>query len=400
MTIAITSLIIYFLLAVKRPAWGLGLVLAGLPLYMVRTKVMGIPTTGLELVLGVFLLSVLLTNLNWESWRKIKGLKTVNLLAAGMLLAAGIGTIVSPEPIKALGQLKAFFLEPMLFFYASVLVMKGEREVRVALRLLFTAASAISLFGIFQYWTHVWLPVRFWGYGLEIKRITSIFEYPNALALYLAPLFVMFLALELKRYGIWKNYWGWVGLGLMATALTLTYSRGAWLGVLAAVFVLLVRQSGISLRRWKVWAVIGLLVLSPVLATRFKSTFNDGASSERLMLYRVGAQKIMDSPLLGNGLYGFRQTLENSAYAGELLNYPHNIILNFWLETGLLGLLAFCLLVFLALRQYRSRPTVLKFAAGLFLLAMFTHGMVDVPYFKNDLSLMFWFVLSLFYLEE
>jgi O-antigen ligase len=143
-----------------------------------------------------------------------------------------------------------------------------------------------------------------------------------------------------------------------------------------------------------------MIILSPVLITRLKSTFNDGASSERLKLFAVAQDKLVQSPLFGNGLYGFRQTLENSSYDGEVLNYPHNIILNFWLETGLLGLVSFACLMFLALRQYKRRPSLVRFSAALFLIAMFTHGMVDVPYFKNDLSIMFWFMMSIFYLEE
>ncbi|MCA9389730.1 MAG: hypothetical protein KC585_03955, partial [Candidatus Magasanikbacteria bacterium] len=67
--------------------------------------------------------------------------------------------------------------------------------------------------------------------------------------------------------------------------------------------------------------------------------------------------------------------------------YPHNIILNFWVETGLAGLLAFFWIVFAWLKK--------KEAMLLPLVALLIHGLVDVPYFKNDLAIVFFLVLAL-----
>jgi putative inorganic carbon (hco3(-)) transporter len=397
---AIIALVIFLALSVKRPAWSFGLILGMLPIYALRFSIFNIPTTALELMVGVFLLAVIITNFNSAAWKRIKDLGQINLWIGVFFLAGVISTIVSPEPMRALGQLKAFIIEPVLLFYAATVVFKTSNDLAVPLRFLFWSASLISLFGLIQYWTHLFLPLRFWGYGEEVKRITSVFEYPNALALYLAPLFVFFLALHAKGYNLSKKYWPLVGLFAMAATIILTYSRGAWLGVIAGIAVLVLRQTGVSLRRWGIIGIISLLILSPVLFTRFKTTFHDASSSERMELYRVGVNRILNQPLVGNGLYGFPDSLKKSDYSGEILNYPHNIFLNFWLEMGLLGVISFALLIFFALRQYRRQPTVLKFAAGLFLLVMITHGMVDAPYFKNDLSILFWVILSVFYIPE
>lgn len=397
---AVIALVLFLALSVKRPAWGFGLILALLPVYILRFSIINIPTTALELMVGVFLFAVLITNFTRAAWKRVESLGRFNLWVGAFLLAGIISTIISPEPMRALGQLKAFIVEPILLFYASVVVFKTSRDLTVPLRFLFWSASLVSVFGLIQYWTHLFLPLRFWGYGEEVKRITSIFEYPNALALYLAPLFVFFLTLYTKGYDLGKKYWPLLGLFAMAATVLLTYSRGAWLGIIVGITVLILRQTGVSLRKWGTVAIIALLILSPLLFTRFKSTFHDASSSERMELYRVGANKILHQPLLGNGLYGFQETLKDSDYKGEILNYPHNIFLNFWLETGLLGVLSFALLIFFSLSQYRRQPTVLKFAAGLFLLVVITHGMVDAPYFKNDLSILFWFILSIFYIPE
>lgn len=401
MIIASVLSLAFFGLSVKRPVWAYGLILSLLPIYIFRFSILGIPTTALELMVGVFLFATLVTNFKPETWKKISKLSKINLIVGSFALAGLISTLVSPEPTKALGQLKAFIVEPILMFYAAIIIIKSKKDTETVLKFLFWTAGLISLFGLFQYFTHLFLPLRFWGNGEEVKRITSIFEYPNAFALYLAPLFVMFFTLFSKGYNLGKKYWVATALSVMALAIVLTYSRGAWLGILAGIVVLSLRQTRVSLKHWRSIVLILIVVASPVLLSRFKSTFNDTSSSERIMLYKAGASKLMQDPVFGNGLYGFRSTLENTPlYQGEILNYPHNIILNFWLEMGLLGVLAFALLIFFSAREYKNNPTVVRFSAGLFLLVLVTHGMVDAPYFKNDLSILFWFALSLFYVKE
>ena len=78
----------------------------------------------------------------------------------------------------------------------------------------------------------------------------------------------------------------------------------------------------------------------------------------------------------------------------EIFQYPHTLVFNFWSETGLLGLAAFtgvvvrwikeCLQVW---RKQRATDAMIFFAP---LVALLVHGLVDVPYFKNDLALQFW----------
>ena len=88
----------------------------------------------------------------------------------------------------------------------------------------------------------------------------------------------------------------------------------------------------------------------------------------------------------------------------EIYMYPHNLILNFWTEMGVIGVLAFILLVgsfFRAgykmlvsdkLNDRKEKYIVLGLLGAMIVLAV--HGMVDVPFFKNDLSVIFFFFLG------
>ena len=104
----------------------MGLILALLPTYLVRFTIFGLPTTFLEVILGVFLLAVFVAEVfrlpkngglkASATFQKIKRLGPANYAIGLFVLSGIISTLISPEPIKALGQLKAFIIEPVLFF--------------------------------------------------------------------------------------------------------------------------------------------------------------------------------------------------------------------------------------------------------------------------------------------
>ena len=106
--------------------------------------------------------------------------------------------------------------------------------------------------------------------------------------------------------------------------------------------------------------------------------------------------------LFGIGLGNYEQAM--GPYWQDLTRviYPHNIVLNFWATTGLLGLVAFGWLAtrafILAWSGWRRHPAPWRpydLGVMLALVGMVAHGLVDVPFFKNDLSLEFWALLGI-----
>ena len=90
----------------------------------------------------------------------------------------------------------------------------------------------------------------------------------------------------------------------------------------------------------------------------------------------------------------------------EIYLYPHNIVLNFWTELGLFGLLLFAWIFGKAFKlavggwrlAVRNKDSSAKFLVlGVLgaLIVIVVHGLVDVPYFKNDLACIFWVLISL-----
>lgn len=109
----------------------------------------------------------------------------------------------------------------------------------------------------------------------------------------------------------------------------------------------------------------------------------------------------------------------------EIYLYPHNIILNFWSELGLAGMLLFVWIIgkffwlginllssrgALATRQsheqndqrllrsFQSLAMADRYMVIGLICAMtviIVHGLVDVPYFKNDLAVQFWLLVAM-----
>ena len=81
--------------------------------------------------------------------------------------------------------------------------------------------------------------------------------------------------------------------------------------------------------------------------------------------------------------------------------HPHEILLDFWVETGIAGVIVFGLLIWRYMAALRAacrrdeatRAWTIALAASM--IALIVHGLVDVPYFKNDLAMLFWLLLAL-----
>jgi O-antigen ligase len=124
----------------------------------------------------------------------------------------------------------------------------------------------------------------------------------------------------------------------------------------------------------------------------------------RIELWTDTLRLLRARPLLGAGLSGFADRITpyytHFHTAANFID-PHNIVLNFWVETGLLGLLAFAWILGAAVvstaRGWVTLPAGWRpYQLGVLLAmaAVVVHGLVDVPYFKNDLSLEFWALLA------
>ncbi|TSD05206.1 MAG: O-antigen polymerase [Parcubacteria group bacterium Athens0714_12] len=373
----------------------LAFIVAFLPSYLIRFKIGFLPMTLLELM--ILILFVIWLIKKKEKWN----LSHFKYPIIFWLVAATIAVFVSPDWWPALGIWKAYFIEPILFFIVFINVVKttgsfAGAQDDIGLNLIFRAlgfsALYISLFAIWQKITGQGiLSLQSWQ-GEKILRATSIFEYPNAVGLFLAPLILIFIGQKKQKI----FYWLVAFLSLMA--IIFAQSEGAIAGILAGLIFI-----GLAIKSARKFTLAGLFI-SMIIIFSFaplknylwqKASLNDFSGQIRKEMWSETWQMLKEKPIFGAGLAGYQKAVEpyhKKDYI-EIYLYPHNIFFNFWSELGIIGLFVFLWLVFKFFRLgFKSKSSFFIMAA---MIAILVHGLVDVPYFKNDLSVLFWLIIGL-----
>lgn len=376
------------------------LTLIALPVYLLRFNVGPIPFTLLE---AMILIQFVIWLFNREGYRK---LTKSYLLGGGLLImAASISVLVAPDTLAALGIWKAYFIEPILFFLVLRSVIQKPTHAHRVVATLGLGLLLVALFAVFQKLTGLAIPEP-WDFA---RRVTSFFPYPNALGLYAPPIIVLgatALAHVLYKRRIFMGYFWIFTLAMAGLAIIFSQTEAAWVAL--PVTLWLISLLSIYTRWWTlpvgIIAVIVILSVPQISGPVFdKVLLQDYSGQVRLAQWEETVEFLKDEPLLGAGLSGYQTVIEPYHQAShiEIYEYPHNIILNTWVELGLLGLLALVVLAGTILKyayqglRNPSAPRWLVLGCLGALLVMFIHGLVDVPYFKNDLAVLTWSILAL-----
>ncbi|HUT22484.1 MAG TPA: O-antigen ligase family protein [Candidatus Bipolaricaulota bacterium] len=411
--------VIFAILAWKKLDWALILIALGLPSYLLRFKIGPIPMTVLELmiliVFAVWLIRFIVSRRGRKATSKASGQGgRVAKLGRGFkwlimlfLLAATIGVIVSPDKIAALGIWKAYFIEPILLFIVLINTFKNKKDFQKLFFAFSVSAILISLFAIYQKFTGAWIPNAFWQ-AAETRRVTSIFGYPNAIGLFLAPIAIWNLGeLVLKwQENSWlKRIFFVMTIVLSSLAIVFAQSEGA-IAAMAVVSAIIFFKN--KKTRWfLVGAIVlltGFFVFQPAERNIVweKLTLRDFSGQVRMEMWGETIDMLSETPIEGAGLAGYQIRVAPFHIKDyiEIYLYPHNIFLNFWSEIGLLGLATWFLIIGKVFWGYweggkKKLETREEYFIILMIFAVILiHGLVDVPYFKNDLAVFWWILMA------
>lgn len=394
-------------LAIKKPVWAAGLTIFLLPTYLFRSKIGFLPFTFLELCLLATFLGWIINQIFFNKRTFLPTIKLAFLPIALIALASTFAIFFSPDKISAAGIWKAYFIEPILFFLVLRDLNKDKKNREIILWFLGGIALIVAGFGVFQKFSALGIAQPSWILPTN-RRVTSFFTSPNAVGLFLGPIILIYFGwlidnLKAKILQI-KNLFIVLVLATGALAIFYTVSQGTWLGLLAGlVFFSFIYFS----KKWTlVISALALISIFAIPALRTKAVpiilFQDLSGQNRLILWQMAKNFLLASPLnfiFGAGLNGFAQ-IQNQLrdpLKMEPLLYPHNIFLNFWLEIGVIGLLGFITLVFSFFKKIFTKNLSSALSAGLAsaMIYILVHGLIDVPYFKNDLAVLFWLIIGL-----
>jgi putative inorganic carbon (HCO3(-)) transporter len=376
-----------------------------LPLYLVRFKIGWVPVTLLELIIyGLFILwlvSKILTN-NYQ-FKKTAFFYPVFLIFLGVT----ISTLFSVDLQTSAGIWKSWFIVPLLFFIVLISSLKTKKQIRNILFALTLSGIGVALIALF-YWLNNNLTYD--------SRLRAFYLSPNHLAMYLSPILILSLYLYASFKRKIPKILLFIANCLLFIVIYLTYSYGAWLGLLGAfIFLLIILYRA---KKWTgyprtVFCLAGLVFLLIVLSffwqipsQKFQGflDFSYPSWQSRLVIWQSAWTIIKDHSLIGIGPGMFQKyyldyQLRFGPYLEWAVPQPHNLFLAFWLQTGLIGLIGFIWLLVAFFKTGLKKLSAVRGSLFAVLIAamiyILIHGLVDTTYWKNDLAIIFWLLIAL-----
>lgn len=244
-------------------------------------------------------------------------------------------------------------------------------------------------------------------------RINAFFGNPNMLGFYLVIVFPFMLAQTSARNKTSIKLFYALCFLVVIVAIVLTYSRGAWLGLITATAVFFIV---VDFRN--IWVVLlggaalvpAIMYLAPEsVSQRFFSiiTMSDSSSMYRQNLWN-GVRRMISANFwtgIGVGESAFTSVFPQFATKGtETVVHSHSMIYQILIELGIFGLIVFLITMFMFTQKCflgiktkrRGSKSRAMIAAGYAsVCATFVMGIADHVFYNYRLFLIFWMFVGL-----
>jgi putative inorganic carbon (HCO3(-)) transporter len=384
--------------------------LAGLPL---------VTRAGLSLLIAA-------CGLLWVLWalRTTPGqIGPINLALLAVLAVALLATGFSPVPVAAAKGLMK--LTSYLGVYALMRQLLASSPLwwdRLVAALL-VGQLFTSVIGIRQLYAEPSQLAR-WSDNNSVAegtvRIYSTLDNPNLLGGYLLPILPLAAVAVLRWRTLPRRLFALLSLVLGIVALVLTYSRGAWMGMVASLGLLGLLLAMRQTRHWPLFwrrtlpllllvaAAVALVVLVTQvepLRVRVMSLVagrEDSSNNFRINVWTSVLAMINDRPWLGIGPGNTAFNLIYPLYQQPKFNAlsAYSIPLELLVEAGVPGLLAGVALLFTAMRtgllqgQAQGMLSLPSLAAVAAFAGLAVQGLTDTIFFRPEVQLVALFSLA------
>ncbi|MFH0930212.1 MAG: O-antigen ligase family protein [Candidatus Moraniibacteriota bacterium] len=183
----------------------------------------------------------------------------------------------------------------------------------------------------------------------------------------------------------------WIGAAvtLMISAISLSFSRGAYLGLIVGglfFVVVFLKRSGVLGKALVAVGAFFILIFifnSNIISQRFISSFNlkEVSNAERYKNWVQAVDMIQDHPLGGVGLGNYARTADPTA-ANRSSIYAHNLFLDIAAETGILNAIVFLFLIFFSIWRNIKNDNMISLGLASGLVAFFVHSTFDTALYS------------------
>ncbi len=393
--------------------------LAGIVLLALMASLPLVTRAGLTLL-------IVASGLLWLLWALRTPPGRIGVINGWLLLVLGVAVLAtgfSPVPLAAFkGLLKLVSYLGVYALMRQLLAAAPQWWDRITAALL-AGELITSVIGIRQLYAGPGALAR-WSDSNSVAegtvRIYSTLDNPNLLGGYLLPILPLAVVALLRWQGRPQRLFALLSLVLGVVALVLTYSRGAWMGMVAGLGTLALLLIWRAIRHWPpfwrrtlpVLVALGGVVLLVVLVTQVEplrvrvmslvAGREDSSNNFRMNVWTAVLEMIQDRPWIGIGPGNSAFNLIYPLYQQPKFNAlsAYSIPLEWTVEAGIPGLLAGVGLFLTAVRsgvaQWRSHgPLVLpSLAAVAVFVALAIQGLTDTIFFRPEVQLTAFFSLA------
>lgn len=294
----------------------------------------------------------------------------------------------------------------VIFYFVIINVVTTKKQLLSILNVLVIVATLTAVYGIYQYmngdvYSKAWLDGEMFE---EIKmRVYSTLENPNVYGEYLLFIIPIIAALFWTQKGWKKKLFYLVCLGLTGIALVLTFSRGCYLGIIFAIFILAITID----KRFVLLGILFLLlspfILPKTIINRFMSIGNmaDSSTSYRVYIWMGTLAMLKDFWLsgVGMGITSFNTIYPIYSYNNIVAPHSHNLYLQVIVEYGIVGFIVMCGVMYNYFKElFISMKTKKDILTGGLMAGMFgflLQSMTDHTWYNYRVFMMFWVIIGL-----
>jgi hypothetical protein len=284
-----------------------------------------------------------------------------------------------------------FSILPLIFYLIAHTATKKDQFNSLLKPYLYLAAISAS-FAIFDqfmppfYWQIIGMKTFGWGNFNVVNTLqgSGIFQGPNQLASYLLPAFFISLCLNHK-----KNFTNYFILTLLLSAIILTFSRSALIGLSAGIIIYII----IYFKNRALKYILLLLFFLCVALLPYAYQKSDNQNFKNLIshdLSNTGHQNALNISLIEveRRLHKPVVLLFGSGIGSSgpsTLKYGNGIISESWyfqifFELGLIGLILWLLFISGEIKKhYKSYPGLFLALISVSICAIFLHTFADNP---------------------
>lgn len=300
----------------------------------------------------------------------------------------------------------------VLFCVTLYHTVNTKKQLDFLVCAMVTAGAGVSVYGILQYCfgfgyqSAAWVDANMFT---DISfRVGATMGNPNMLGQYLTLMIPLGGAKLLSDKGGWRRLYWFCCCAAMCLCMILTFSRGAWLGLLfaGALFFTALEPRLLFLAPFGLAALY--VVLPDAVVSRFTSIGNmaDRSTSYRVSIWRGTVAMLRDGYWLtgvGPGESAFNMVYPFYSYHEVVAPHSHNLFLQMVVDAGILEVLVF---LWLLLRYFRvlaralreetdktSRLLQIAFASGT--LGFLVQAMTDYSFYNYRVMFLFWAYLAL-----